>query len=167
MLESSWSWKFRVRSRAVAGAIGRGFVENWRWISRLRVGGVPPALARGRLSISLVVVALLFCHGVFGYAHQLVPVEAPAAHASHVAHVAHVAGGQQHGEDQGAEKTHLGDTYFATLLLVLLATALLLGAGVSAGTKLPVPTLLFGGHRFGRFPPPRGPTLPLLQVFRH
>jgi len=125
-----------------------------------RVGGAFSALTPGRLSVSLVIVALLFCHGAFGYAHQLPPVDAPSAHVAHAAH------GQQPGSDQSTDGLHLGDTYFATLLLLLFGTSLLLGGGVSAGAKLPARTLWLGGHKVGGLPPPRGPTLPLLQVFR-
>ena len=131
----------------------------------LRVGAFSGSMP-GRLSVSLVVVALLFCHGAFGYAHQASPLDVPAEKGAHSAHAVHAAGGQQPGEDQGADGPHLGDTYFATLLLLLFGTSLLLGVGVSAGAKLPAPTLLFDGHRVGGLPPPRGPTLPLLQVFQ-
>jgi len=125
-----------------------------------RVGGAFSALGPGRLSVSLVVVALLFCHGAFGYAHQLPPVEAQTAH------VAHTAGIYQSGSDQTADGLHLGDAYFATLLLLLFGTSLLLGAGVSVGAKLPAPTLWVRGHKVGGLPPPRGPMLSCLQVFR-
>lgn len=125
-----------------------------------RVGGVFSALATGRLSVTLVVVALLFCHGAFGYAHQLPPADAPSAH------VSHAAGGQMPDPAQSTDGLHLGDSYFATFLLLLLGTSLLLGGGVSVGAKLPAPTLRLGGHKVGGLPPPRGPTPPLLQVFR-
>jgi hypothetical protein len=106
-------------------------------------------------------VALLFCHGAFGYARQLPPADADAAH------VAHAAGGQQPDPDGGAAGSHLGDaSYFATLLLLLFGTSLLLGGGVSAGAKLPTPAPWMGGHEVGRLHPPRGPTPSRLQVFR-
>jgi len=124
------------------------------------MGGAFSALRPGRFSVSLVVVTLLFCHGAFGYAHQLPPIDAQTAH------VAHAAGVHQSGSDQTADGLHLGDTYFAILLLLLFGTSLLLGGGVSVGAKLPAPTLWMGGHRVRRLPPPRGPTLSYLQVFR-
>lgn len=114
----------------------------------------------GRLTVSLVVVALLFCHGAFGYAHQLPPVDVQAAP------VAHAAGVHQSGSDQAADGSHLGNAYFATLLLLLFGTTLLLGFGVSVGAKLPAPTLRMGGHEARGLPPPRGPALSHLQVFR-
>ena len=125
-----------------------------------RSDGVSAASGPGSFYVVLVVVALLFCHGAFGYAHQLPPVDAQTVH------VAHEAGVHQSGSDQTADGLHLGDTYFATLLLLLFGTSLLLGGGVSVGAKLPAPTLRMGGHEARGLPPPRGPTLPLLQVFR-
>jgi hypothetical protein len=44
---------------------------------------------------------------------------------------------------------HLADAYFATLLLLLFGTSLLLG-GVSVGAKLPVPESRMGGHKVRR-----------------
>lgn len=171
MLKRSWRWKSRVRSRVVAGARGRQFTEkiqtvslfrpDWPWMPSFRVGGAFSALGPGRLTASLVVVALLFCHGAFGYAHQLPPVDVQTAPVAHAAGVH-----QSPGSDQSAEGLHLGDTYFATLLLLLFGTSLLLGAGVSVGAKLPAPTLRMGGHEARELPPPRGPTLSHLQVFR-
>lgn len=160
MLKRGWCWKSRGRSRVVAGTRGRKFVERRRWMPPLRADGVSAASGPGSFYVVLVVVALLFCHGAFGYAHQLPPVDA------HTAHVAHEAGVHQSGSDQTADGLHLGGAYFATLLLLLFGTSLLLGGGVSVGAKLPAPTLWVGGHKIWRLPPPRGPTLPLLQVFR-
>ena len=160
MLERGWRWKSRGRSRVVAGMRGRRFVERRRWMPPFRSDGVSAASGPGSFYVVLVVVALLFCHGAFGYAHQLPPVDAQTAH------VAHEAGVHQSGSDQTADGLHLGDTYFATLLLLLFGTSLLLGGGVSVGAKLPAPTLWMGGHRVRRLPPPRGPTLSYLQVFR-
>lgn len=169
MLERGWSWKSRVRSRAVAKAVGRrslgkisaaGVSRVGRtWLPSLRVGGVFSASGPGRISVSLVVVALLFCHGAFGYAHQLPPVDAQAP-------AAHAAGVHQPGEDQGNDGSHVGDAYFATLLLLLFGALLLPGGRGSAVGQLPVPGVAKGGHKVGRLPPPRGPTLLLLQVFR-
>ena len=119
----------------------------------------------GRLSVSLVVVALLFCHGAFGYAHQVSPLDVPVEKGAHSAHAVHAAGGQHPGEDRGADGPHMGDAYFATLLLLLFGTSLLLGA-VLVGGKLPAAPSWEGYHGARWLPPPRGPTLPLLQVFR-
>ena len=127
---------------------------------RLPRAGISPASGPGGFYIVVVAVALLFCHGAFGYARQLPPADADAAH------VAHAAGGQQPDPDGGATGAHLGDAYFATLLLLLLGTSLLLGGGVSLRAKLPAPAPRMGGHKVGRSHPPRGPTPSRLQVFR-
>jgi hypothetical protein len=118
-----------------------------------------PASGPGGFYVVVVVVALLFCDGAFGYAHQLLPADATAAH------VAHVEGGHQPDPDGGAAGSHLGDAYFATLLMLLFDPSLLLG-GVSVGAKLPIPTSWMGGHKVRRLHPTRGPTSSYLQVFR-
>ena len=123
--------------------------------------GIPPASGPGGFYVVVVAVALLFCHGAFGYAHQLPPAEAQTAPVAHAAGVH-----QSSGSDQGAEGTHLGDAYFATLLLLLFGTSLLLGGRVPVGAKLPAPALWGGGRKTSGLPPPRGPTLAYLQVFR-
>lgn len=170
MLERSRSWKSRVRGRVVAGARGRWFAEETQavgsprpgrpWMSSFRVGGVFSALGPGRFPVSLIVVALLLCHGAFGYAHQSPPAEVQTAP------VAHAAGVHQSSPDRTADGLHLGEAYFATLLLLLFGASLLLGGGVSVGAKLPVPMVWMGGHKVRRLHPPRGPTLSYLQVFR-
>ncbi len=117
----------------------------------------------GRFSVFLIVAALLFCHGVFGYAHQVWPVDVPVEKGAHAAHAAHAV--HQADQDGDAEGSHLGGAYFATLMLLLFGAALLVGGGVPAGERLPVP-----GPRMGlevwRLHPPRGPTPSRLQVFR-
>ncbi|HKH09735.1 MAG TPA: DUF305 domain-containing protein [Rubrobacter sp.] len=99
------------------------------WLPSLRVGEVLSALGPGRLFVTLVAVALLFCHGVFGYTHQLPAIDVRAAHA------AHAAGVHQPGQDQTTDGLHVQGTYFATLLLLLFATALLLGGGMPADPR--------------------------------
>ncbi len=136
------------------------FRTGWPWMPSFRVGAFS-ALGPGRLAVSLVVVALLLCHGAFGYAHQLSPVDIQTAPVAHAAGVH-----QSSGSDQAAGGLHLGDTYFATLLLLLFGTTLLLGFGGSVGAKLQAPTLRMGGHGARGLPPPRGPTHSSLQVFR-
>ncbi len=122
--------------------------------------GISPASGPGGFYIVVVVVALLFCHGAFGYAHQLPPVDAPPAHA------AHAMGGHQPGSDKAPDGLHLGGTYFATLLLLLFGALLLLGGGLWRIAKPPTLAPWVAGHRVRGLPPPRGPTLPSLQVFR-
>ena len=125
--------------------------------------GSSAAAGPGGLYAVVVIVALLFCHGAFGYEHQLSPAMPPAD--ASAAHVAHVEGGHQPDPDGGAAGSHLGGTYFVTLLVLLLGTSLLLGGGVSV-SALPAPTPGTGGHKARRLHPPCGPTSSHMQVFR-
>jgi hypothetical protein len=144
----------------MAGTRERRFAGGLRWV-RLPGAGISPASGPGDLYVVVVAVALLLCHGAFGYAHQLPPADATAAP------VAHVEGGHQPDPDEGAVAgSHLGGTYFATLLLLLFGTSLLLGGRVSGGARLPAPTPWMGGHEVRGLHPPRGPTRSYLQVFR-
>ncbi|MEJ7840509.1 MAG: hypothetical protein WKF95_01975 [Rubrobacter sp.] len=144
----------------MAGTRGRRFVEGWRWMPPFRADGVSPVSGPGNFYVFLVVVALLFCHGAFGYAHQVPPVDVQTAH------VAHVAGSHQPDSDQGTDRLHPGDAYFAILLALFLGAFLLLGVGGSAGARLPASTLSKGVHKVRVLHPPRAPTLPSLQVFQ-
>lgn len=130
------------------------------WLPFSRVGGVFSASGPGRISISLVMVVLLFCHGAFGYAHQVSQGDAQAAPATHASGV--------HQPDSGkvSDGVHQGAVYFGTLLLLVFGTLLLLGGRKSAGVKLPVLTASEIIHKVRVLPAPRGPTLPSLQVFR-
>lgn len=127
---------------------------------RVLAATVMDALRGGRVSVLAVVAALLLCHGAFGYAHQLPATEA------HAAPTAHAAGGHHSVPDGGTDGAHQGGAYFATLLALLFGTALLLGDRGRAYTKLPVPAVPRRGHGITVPHPPRGPTLPSLQVFR-
>ena len=144
----------------MAGTAEREFAKGWRRMRSSWAGGSPVS-GPGGFYVTLVVVALLLCHGVFGYAHQLPQADAPAAHAAH-------SSGIQSGPDGDADGSHLGGAYFATLILLLFATSsvLLLGRWVPAGARLPASPLRAGGWAVGGLPPPRGPTPPSLQVFR-
>ncbi|MDQ3430481.1 MAG: hypothetical protein M3479_11140, partial [Actinomycetota bacterium] len=82
------------------------------------------------------------------------------------AHVAQMGGGHQPGPDQSTDGIHSGSAYFATLLALFFGTALLLGGGVPAPTRLPAPVAEHRGRWVEILVPPRGPTLPSLQVFR-
>ena len=114
----------------------------------------------GRIPVLVVAVALLVCHGTFGYAHQLSPAEANGAHA------APLEGGHHSGPDQGTDETHSEGAYFATLLALFFGTFLLLVGRVPASARLLAPVTA-NRIRWARILlPPRGPTLPSLQVFR-
>ena len=103
----------------------------------------------------MVAGALILCHGVLGYAHQLERTNAPASPAAH-------AGGHQ---GAGAEGGHPSVAYLAALLVALLVHAVPTFLGAKVGVRPPWTSR-------GRRPvpevahPPRGPTLPVLQVFR-
>lgn len=169
MRESSRRSRDRVWGLTVSGTRGRRFAGGTRGAGpcrpgRLRlpspwVGGVFPALGWGRLFVFLVAVALLFCHGAFGYAHQLPAVDVQSAHA------AHAMGVHQPGQDQTPDGSHPQDAYFATLLLLLFGASLLMGGGLPDGAGLPAPALRTG-KTVWRLHPPRGPTPSYLQVFR-
>lgn len=131
-----------------------------RFVGSTQAAGVLLASGPGRFRVVLVVLALFFCHGAFGYAHQLTPVDVPASH------VGHAVGDPRPAPDGDAGGAHVGDAYFATLLALFFGTFLVLGGRVSAGTKLAVPAVAGRVCGTASLPPPRGPTLSSLQVFR-
>ena len=122
----------------------------------MRVGGS----GSGRFTVVAIAVALLFCHGAFGYAHQLPKGEVQAMPA------AHAAGLHQPDPGETTDGVHPEAAYFATLLLLIFGTLLMLGVWRPAATKLPVPTTSRTVYTARVLPPPRGPTLPSLRVFR-
>lgn len=68
--------------------------------------------------------------------------------------------------DRDAHYEHPADgSYFATMLVLLLGTLLMRGI-TPASFGLPVPRLSEGHPRPPILHPPRGPTAPVLQVFR-
>ena len=135
------------------------------------VGEDAPGSLRRGLVPAVLVVALFLCHGVLGGLHQAC---GPAA--SEQAHQAAVTGGaaalqghsQEHSPDHRAGHPISSSDYEVALLVFLVlgtVAALLLGGARLRGPtarsvttgRIPPPPLL---------PPPRGPTAPLLQVFR-
>ena len=115
----------------------------------------------------MVVVALLLCHGVYGAAHQV--HQAPGA-TDH-----HGAGHATHGDEPGTLGGHPGPydegcfgcvAYAASLLVVSIGAVLwLLRGGPSwdgDNAAMPLPVRAPGSVLH----PARGPTLPVLQVFR-
>ncbi|QIN84813.1 hypothetical protein GBA63_20805 [Rubrobacter tropicus] len=114
----------------------------------------------GRFTVVAIAVALLFCHGAFGYAHQSPPADA------HGAHVAHAPGGHDSVPDRGVDGMHQGGAYFATLLALFFVTLLLFGGRALALGRLPAPNAGERARRTEVSFRPRGPTLTSLQVFR-
>ena len=108
---------------------------------------------------------LLFCHGIFGYAHQV--GDEPDLHASHAGPM-----GMHHtspDRDQGVASHHAVATggYLAVL------SSMLVGALFWARSRIFRMPVSLATRRAERRPatpvvpyPPRGPTLHLLQVIR-
>jgi hypothetical protein len=114
----------------------------------------------------LLIGVLLLCHGVLGFTHQI-PHGCEAAHLLPIAasadeHAAGDAGGHAV-EDPACE--HMFTGYFAVLLALFGAAVLglLLGPQKRRVTVSP-PCRSLSLPAFAH--PSRGPTLPLLQVFR-
>lgn len=132
--------------------------------------------AGGRLQAALVVVALLLCHGALGglhlahLAHPCDPCDPPAeaAGAHHPAAAQQAASGDIGGEgtpDGSAHGTGASG-YFAVLLVLFGATVLKLLVGLRTPTTVAALRPSLPRHAPVADVLPRGPTLPLLQVFR-
>lgn len=116
----------------------------------------------------MVVVALLLCHGVYGVAHQVHQV--PGATDHH-----HGAGHAAHGDGPGIVGGHPGQydegcfgcvAYAASLFVVSIGAVLWLlrgGPSWDEGNAAMLSPVRGPGSALH---PARGPTLPVLQVFR-
>lgn len=125
---------------------------------RGRIGLV--VLLGGRPLVFLLAISLLLCHGVFG-THHLLPDHAGPADQGEWSPLLVGEGASQ---GQPSEDGPVGEEYFAVLLVVLLGFVVLLVVGLRDRVSISrsyesFPRMLF-------LPPPRGPTAPLLQVFR-
>ena len=116
----------------------------------------------------MVVVALLLCHGVYGAAHQV--HQAPGATDLH-----HGAGHASHGDEPGTSGGHPGPydegcfgcvAYAASLLVVSIGAVLWLLRGGPSWDEGNAAMLLQVRKPRAVLHPARGPTLPVLQVFR-
>jgi len=110
----------------------------------------------------LLVVAILFCHGFLGVLHQTCgPPEHSHLTAQHSAHAP--------GDSGDHSEAHLGcSDYAAVLISVLLGAVIcLLLKGVRTWSRFALSRFL---ERYYALPlvlhPSRGPTIPILQVFR-
>lgn len=156
--------------RSILGGVRKSLTEHAArvlrsWDSSPRSGGL--------LAVFLVVV-LLLCHGILGFAHQTSchavceatdPLQSSLS--IHGAHGSGEAGGHAVDGPAGAPDGGQGvDGYFA-VLLALFGAALL---GLLLGARGRYETIALRPHRprsllaFACLP--RGPTLPRLQVFR-
>ncbi len=118
----------------------------------------------GRLLALFLLGFVLLCHGIYGVAH-LCSTSPVAMHGGHEHSASTGTGVDTHDKHPPC---HLGGAeYFAVLFAAFLGLVLgllLKGARLWAGVA---PSLVFcrALHRFVLHPP-RGPTLPVLQVFR-
>jgi hypothetical protein len=121
--------------------------------------GLVVPLGGGSLAFLLAVV-LLLCHGVFGVHHLLPDRAGPVDHGERSPLLI----GEGESQGQPSEDGPAGEEYFAVLIVVLLGLVVLRDVGpryrVSVSRSYePLPRPLF-------LPPQRGPTAPLLRVFR-
>ena len=124
---------------------------------------------KGRLAILCLVGALLLCHGLFGALHLCSTTEHPASADSHLTHDHHAS------SEAGANTTehpvcHLlhAAAYYAVFLAAFLwlVFGLLLLKGARLWSTSTAPAASFRRFEPVVLHPPRGPTLPVLQVFR-
>ena len=122
-----------------------------------------------RLAILCLVGALLLCHGLFGALHLCSTTEHAAPADSHLAHDHHASSeaGANTNEHPVYHLLHAA-AYYAVFLAAFLwlVFGLLLLKGARVWSTCTAPAASF--RRFGPvvLHPPRGPTLPVLQVFR-
>ena len=134
-----------------------------------RVGTVSGGRS-GNLVALVLAVALLLCHGALGAHHQLHQAS-PADAAPVIGHLAHGGHADAHGVGQGSNGEHGGCSAcvaYAAVLLVVSLGALLrrLGRGLLVWVRMADPFLSSLGFTAPVLHPARGPTLPVLQVFR-
>lgn len=128
-------------------------------------------LGECRMLATLFVVGLLVCHGAFGAIHLFCAPSGGAASVATSAVAVHATAHheQEAGSGSGGTPAHhcTGGEYYAALLGVLLAFALLLVFSAQRRWEARKP-----GRRYEEVLPvsvpilPRGPTLLCLQVFR-
>src|SRR5215203_7368884 len=122
-----------------------------------------------RLAILLLVGTLLLCHGVFGALHLCSTTEHAASTDSHLAHDHHTSleAGANTDEHTMCHLLHAAAysaVFLAAFLWLVFGLLLLKGARLWSTSTAPAASF----RRFGPvvLHPPRGPTLPVLQVFR-
>lgn len=141
---------------------------------RENIGAIPRRMRPVRLWADngllalLLVAAVLLCHGALGAAHQIgagpaISPETAGAHASLVA------GGEEAGGHSGGQgEAHPAHVNYAAILL-LISVGVVLGLLLGRSRRWRrVAVLSLAGRRLPPVVPrcARGPTLPLLQVFR-
>jgi len=137
--------------------------------TRARRPGSPRVPGAGGLLAALLIVALLLCHGLFGFAHQVStcglcgPAESPGLHHGTAADL----GGGARGHSGDGAAGGLGPTVYFAAMIALFGTGLLWPLSRAARGYEATLTVIF---RWPRSPAltryPRGPSPPLLQAFR-
>jgi len=123
-----------------------------------------------RLAILCLVGALLLCHGLFGALHLCSTTEHAASTDSHSTQDHHASSEAGANTNEHPPVCHLlhAAAYYAVFLAAFLwlVFGLLLLKGARLWSTITAPAASF--RRFGPvvLHPPRGPTLPVLQVFR-
>lgn len=125
-------------------------------------------LGDGGLLPMLLIAALLLCHGVLGYAHQVSCGACEPTEISGVHHGFATETGESGAENTGADTPDgLGHLSYAAVVLAAFGAILLVLLEARRWHEAPPPRSIFRRHH----PPfitrrPRGPTLPSLQVLR-
>ena len=116
----------------------------------------------------LLIAALLLCHGVLGFAHQISCGACEPTEISGVHHGSAAETGESGAENTGDDTPDgLGHLSYAAVVLAAFGAILLVLLGARRWHEAPPPRSIFRRH----YPPfitrrPRGPTLPSLQVLR-
>ena len=122
-----------------------------------------------RLAILCLIGALLLCHGVFGALHLCSTTEHAASADSHLTqdHHASLEAGANTNEHSVCHLLHAA-AYYAVFLAAFLwlLFGLLLLKGARLWSTCTAPAASFRRFEPVVLHPPRGPTLPVLQVFR-
>ncbi len=125
-----------------------------------------PLWTTGRTNLlsALLIVALLLCHGVLGFAHEMScatcgPGEVQAAHQGHVP--------QTEGDAGDGQASGLGGTAYAAVVVSVLGATILGLLGMTGRRPEAFSWRISERHLLPIAPhPPRGPALPSLQAFR-
>ena len=159
-----------LRQNVVYSTIVLRIICEWASVGAPRRRPVSPhGSGAGGLLAALLIVALLLCHGLFGFAHQVSacgpcgPAESLGLHHGASSDLGGGAGG--HSED-GAEGGLISTVYFAAMI-ALFGTGLLRPLSRAARVFEAAPTVIFRWQRpptLARYP--RGLSPPLLQAFR-
>ena len=125
-----------------------------------------PLWTTGRTSLlpALLIVALLLCHGVLGFAHEMScgtcgPGEVQAAHQEHVP--------QTEGDAGDGQASGLAGTAYAAVVISVLGAAILGLLGMARRQPETFSSRISERRLLPMVPrPPREPTLASLQAFR-